>query len=261
MTQTGDLAVRPDRSYCDLLVAFSNVCSARHFGTGGSKVKRSIFNRNPVVSLLVVLSIVLLGNFSVHAEPIPIGAGTGIPLDELDTTGGGPRTNVDLSSPVDLVAGFYQATEFSFAAGRAGQATPFLAVSTGPQTYKVIALGDNAVFDAAATTTVPFGGTDVFSLDATTTVFAGIINPPGSVDNPIWLDNGAGATDHDNADLSPITAVGDVVDGFSHANLGRTYAFSITVDDAIPEPSSLLLASIAFASLGCCALRRRRRAA
>jgi hypothetical protein len=63
--------------------------------------------------------------------------------------------------------------------------------------------------------------------------------------------------DHDNNNdgaLSP-AVVGGAVDGFGHANLGRSYAFSIDVD-AVPEPSSVLIA-VVLAGLAVFQLRRR----
>ena len=62
--------------------------------------------------------------------------------------------------------------------------------------------------------------------------------------------------DHDNnadGNLSP-AVVGGTVDGFGHANLARSYAFSI---DVVPEPSTALLLTTVLAGLAFFRMRRR----
>lgn len=198
------------------------------------------------------------------AEATLIGAGTGITLEVVDTPDGGPRINVDESYAVTLGAGPYQAVSFSFAAGQDGDAIPFLATLTGnnPDEYEIIALGNQVdISGAPVTQTVPFGGADTFTLDASTTVFAGFTNSAASPHNPIYLDNGtAETTDHDNAIEAALTSVGQLVGSpanpMSHPNLGRTYAFSIDVQP-IPEPASFTLLVFGL-SLMAVTLRRRR---
>lgn len=93
-------------------------------------------------------------------------------------------------------------------------------------------------------------------LGAESDIYLGIINPPGSADNPIYLDNNTSTTtDHDGMSLPVIDETGDVVDGFSHLNLGRTYAAAVTVEEVavggglIPEPAGLGLIGLAALSL------------
>jgi len=213
-----------------------------------------------VISTLVVVSMVSL--FAANATAAMIGAGVGISLEEVDTPGGGPRLNIDENYTLTLDAGSYIATSFSFAAGQDGDATPFLATLTGnnDNEYEVIALGGQTVLAGApATVTVPFGGSDLFTLSETTTLYAGFVNSADSPHNPIYLDNGTvTTTDHDNV-FAPITSVGQLIgspaEPFGHANLGRTYAFSIDVQ-VVPEPSALALAAIGVLGLAAVSYRR-----
>jgi PEP-CTERM motif-containing protein len=211
---------------------------------------------NSTISSLVAIIILALLPLSAQAGVI-VGAGTSIPLEVMDTASGGPRNNVDRAYRVTLGPGTYQAALFSFAVGRAGSVTPYLAALNAPGSYTVVALGDTASFAGAGTQTVAFGGSDTFSLAVATDIYLGIINPPGSADNPIYLDNGtATTTDHDGTSLSVIDEVGDVVDGFSNPDLGRTYAVAVTVEEAavgggpsIPEPAVLGLVGLALLGL------------
>ena len=217
--------------------------------------------RNMVSGVVIAAMI----TFSVsNAVAISIGAGTAIPLEVVDTANGGPRINVDENYAVMLDAGPYRAMSFSFAAGQDGDAIPFLATLTGnPNEYEIVALGDQvAITGSPVTQTVPFGGSDSFTLATSTTVFAGFTNSPASPHNPIYLDNNtAQTTDHDNAIEQAIMSVGQLIGSpanpMSHANLGRTYAFAIDVQ-LVPEPSGLALLG---SGVGLIALiwRRRRR--
>jgi len=133
---------------------------------------------------------------------------------------------------------------------------PFLAIDSGGGLYQAIAVGDTldipgVVTDASA----PFGGSANFTLAATTTIFAGISS---QTQNPIFLDNITGPfTDHEGANQGGYTvAVGSTVppDGsFSNPDLGRTYAFSVTV---VPEPTALAAMILGGLVLG---VRRSRR--
>ena len=107
--------------------------------------------------------------------------------------------------------------------------------------------------------TLPFGGSS-FTLDASTELFGGIVNPTvAGSQNPIATNLASGFfMDHDNnadGNLSP-AVVGGTVDGFGHANLGRSYAFSIEVD-AVPEPSSVVLLITALVGVAAFLSRRR----
>ena len=107
--------------------------------------------------------------------------------------------------------------------------------------------------------TLPFGGTS-FSLTSSTEIFGGIVNPTvAGSQNPIYTNLASGSQmDHDNnADglLSP-AVVGGTVDGFGHANLARSYAFSIEVDP-VPEPSTAILLTMVLAGLAFFRMRLR----
>lgn len=65
--------------------------------------------------------------------------------------------------------------------------------------------------------------------------------------------------DHDNnrdGNMSP-AIVGGTVDGFGHANLGRSYAFSIEVE-LVPEPSTIVLGLLGVMGAFACHRRRSR---
>ena len=197
-----------------------------------------------------------------------IGAGTGILTlggadVQVDTPSDGTtdqsRQNLDDTFTATLAAGVYSITSFSYQAGQTGSVIPYLAKLTAADTYEILGVGDQIdVTTLDADVTVPFGGSNQFTLSESTVVYAGIVNPTGAgAQNPIKTNLASGATvDHDNnADgLISQAAVGGTVDGFGHANLGRSYAFSVAVD-AVPEPSSALLSLLGVAVIG---LRRRR---
>lgn len=193
--------------------------------------------------------------FNNPALSATIGAGVSIPLEGIDTAGA-PRTNVDLGYTAVLSPGKYAAVEFTFAYGQDGTVIPFLAELVGDHEYRVLALGDEVAVTGTGTMTVDFGGDAVFDIDDPTRIYAGITNPPGA-DNPVYLDNGtATLTDHDGSPTL-ITSVGQLVGNFSNPNLGRTYAFEISLR-LVPEPSTLGLAVPALGGLLLWGTRRRR---
>ena len=200
-----------------------------------------------------------------------IGAGVGI-LDAeganntVDTSSDGTsdqsRVNIDITFTSTLGPGIYEATSWTFQSGQTGSVIPYIAVRTSenPRAYDIIGVG--AQVDVAAVTgspvTVPFGGSS-FELTEETEIFAGINNPPvAGSQNPISTNLAfSGVVDHNNNSQGEIhlPVVGESVDGFGHANLSRSYAFSINVEP-VPEPSSmlLLLASVG----GFLSIRRRK---
>jgi hypothetical protein len=183
-----------------------------------------------------------------------VGAGTGIANDEVDTPNTGGRINVDQGNPLNLPAGTYLVTTFSYDAGQTGDVTPFLAVSANgsdpTDLYTAIAVGSTVdVVSPLTDQTVPFGGSATFTLSTPRVVYAGITS---SVQNPVFLDNGTAAnTDHEAAGAPSyaVTLNGQVPpDGaFSNPQLGRSYAFSVNVEP-IPEPSTGLLVLAGAAS-------------
>lgn len=198
-----------------------------------------------------------------------IGAGPGILSLEgannaVDTPSDGTtdqsRQNLDDTFTATLAAGVYSINSFSYQAGQTGSVIPYLAKLTSADTYEILGVGDQIdVTTLDADVTVAFGGSNQFTLSESTEVYAGIVNPTGAgSQNPIKTNLASGSTvDHDNnADglISP-AVVGGTVDGFGHANLSRSYAFSVEVD-AVPEPSSALLSLLGVAVIG---FRRRRR--
>ena len=192
-----------------------------------------------------------------------VGAGTGIPNDTVDTMNTGGRINVDQGNPLNLPAGTYLVTTFSYDAGQTGDVTPFLAVSANASDptdlYTAIAVGDTVNVAVAPLTdqTVPFGGSATFTLSTPRVVYAGIAS---STQNPVFLDNDIGPnTDHEGANQANyVVTLGGTVppDGaFTNVQLGRSYAFSLNVE-LIPEPSAGLLV---LAAAALCGLRARKR--
>ena len=206
------------------------------------------------------------------AQAATLGPGTSIlglpsPNNQVDTPSGGgadqSRQNLDLSFTATLPAGVYEGLTWTFQAGQTGSVIPYIAYSTGPSTYQILAVGsqvDVSAGDLNLDMTVPFGGSP-FTLASATELFGGIVNPTvAGSQNPVYTNlNSGGFMDHDNnadGNLSP-AVVGGSVDGFGHANLPRSYAFSIEVE-AVPEPTTSMFTLFGFGALILLGLRRRR---
>ena len=182
---------------------------------------------------LVLLILFVAGAIAAQptAHAAMIGPGVSIPYTALDSAG--TRTNVDVSTAINLPAGTYEAANFSFAAGQNGNVQPFLATSTGtPGTgaaaYSVIAAGSDNSVTTSGTQTVLFGGSGTFTVPlGGETVYAGITN--SAPNNPVYTQLGAGLDDHNSpAFASPVT-VAQSLSSFSNPGLNREYAFSVGV--------------------------------
>jgi len=170
-----------------------------------------------------------------------IGPGADITNALQQDTPGGERLNVDRTTFVTLPAGEYEVNDWRlnvFSNTEGGTITPML-LSGPPSSYTIVWLG--SAFDPTSNGVQTVAETGTFTLGSSTDIYAGIFTA-GSGSGIIALDqNNAGTgnsrTDHDNSFVVP-TAAGQTVAGFSHTNLGRTYAFEVNVD-LIPEPATL----------------------
>ena len=171
--------------------------------------------------------------------PIPVsgGASIGPGADITDAiendTVDQDRLNIDRTNFTTLDSGTYSVSDWELnvvmSSSGTGEVTPML-LTGPPPTYSIIWLG--TAFDPIVDGIQTAPETGSFTLEAPTDVYAGFFTTNlGSEIIGTDTDNsgtGFSATDHDNDFVAP-TAVGQTVDGFSHANLGRTYAFEINV--------------------------------
>ena len=218
----------------------------------------------------LIAAFVVLG-LAVSANAETVGAGVSIldldaPNIQVDTPTNGEndqsRQNLDISFTATLGAGEWQGTDWTFRAGQTGSVIPYLAVATDvDKVYEIVAVGNQVDIgdgDLDADMTLPFGGAP-FTVGADTVLYGGIVNPMeiGS-QNPVYTNLNSGSMmDHDNNNdgmMSP-AVVGGSVEGFGHANLPRSYAFSIDVE-RVPEPSAAF-SMVALLGLGGLAMRRR----
>ncbi|MDA0814759.1 MAG: Ig-like domain-containing protein, partial [Verrucomicrobia bacterium] len=206
---------------------------------------------NPISK--AILAIISAGlSLVASASAVTIGFGTALTGGQdtqSDGTTNQMRQNINITDTVFLDPGTYQATTWDYQAavdatnGATQPVFPFLTIVNGPANHTVVAFGETIDTEPGIQTVVPFGGTNnTFVIPAGgATVAAGIqnTNAPG-VQNSILTDTSFGNTDHANSlNVDEAGAVGATLDSFGHANLARTYAFSIEVepvDDPNPTP-------------------------
>ncbi len=165
-----------------------------------------------------------------------VGPGSDITGAVNQDTPGQDRLNVDRSRVLNLAAGTYNVDDFRLNVAdhtQGGTITPMLLSGTPGGPYTTLWVG--SAFDPTTNGEqfVPAGGS--FTLAAATTVSSGFFTTGGGAAIIAFdADNsgsGSSQTAHDNSFTGP-TAAGQTVTGFSNANLGRTYAFGITVSDS-----------------------------
>jgi hypothetical protein len=211
--------------------------------------------------LSTCFTVVLAGS----AGAVTIGFGTGLNgVQDTQSNGNNQmRQNINITNTVVLQPGTYQATSWDYLAGAdSGTAGvtqpvfPFLTAVNGPANHTVLAYGSTIDTEPGIQSGVAFGGANnIFTLTQATTIAAGVQNTNATgVQNSILTDTSFGRTDHANSgNFDEAGGVGNTLDSFGHANLPRTYAFSVEVD-LIPEPSGLALLGFS----GFFLLRRRR---
>jgi hypothetical protein len=205
------------------------------------------------------------------ANAVTIGFGTALPNPAQDTQSDGTsnqmRQNINTTDTVFLAAGTYQAMSWSYLAaddatnGATQPVFPFLTIFNAVGNHTVVAYGLTIDTDPGDNAGVSFGGSnDIFTIGAGgATLAAGMQSTSAAgVQNAIMTDTSFGVTDHANSlNFNEAGNVGATLDSFGHANLTRTYGFSIDVEAvAVPEPATSLLGLIAV--VGFCGIRRRR---
>lgn len=218
-----------------------------------------------------ILSVLSSFGLLASASAVTIGFGTALPAAVQDTQSDGTsnqmRQNINTTDTVVLGAGTYEAVSWSYLAavdatnGATQPVFPFLTILNGVGSHTVVAFGLTIDTDPGANAGVLFGGVNnTFTIGAGgATIAAGVQNPGGAgIQNSIMTDTSFGITDHANSlNFDEANSIGATLDSFGHANLPRTYGFSIEVEAvAVPEPSTSLLSLIVVA--GFCGIRRRR---
>lgn len=181
---------------------------------------------------------------------------------------------VDLNFPATFGPGNFVATQFNYqfnstvvgapSAVLTGTITPLLLTGSGTS-YTPIAIGDTITYSGPTSfISVPFGGSNSFTLGSSTTVYPGLYWTATEIGQdermPVGYDNftgnsyvffgggtGAGAN-------TPV--VGTPVSATGQGPFQRTYDFSVTVA-AVPEPSSLILSALTIGLVGGACLQRR----
>jgi hypothetical protein len=221
--------------------------------------------KSPIFSALTAFGLLA------SANAVTIGFGTALPNPEQDTQSDGTtnqmRQNINTTDTVFLAAGTYQAMSWSYLAaadatnGATQPVFPFLTILNGVGNHTVVAYGLTIDTNPGANAGVSFGGSnDIFTIGVGgATLAAGMQSTSAAgVQNAIMTDTSFGVTDHANSlNFDEAGNVSATLDSFGHADLTRTYGFSIDVEPvAVPEPSTSLLGLIAV--VGFCGIRRRR---
>jgi|GEM_PF-626002 len=161
-----------------------------------------------------------------------VGPGADITDATENDTVDGDRLNIDRTF-TKLAAGTYNVSDWRLnvvmSNAGTGDVTPMLLTGT-PPSYSILWLGTAFDPDVDGIQTAPETGS--FTLEAPTDVYAGFFttNLGSEIIGTDTNNSGSGfsSTDHDNDFITP-TEVGETVGDFSHASLGRTYAFEINV--------------------------------
>ncbi|NQT37848.1 MAG: hypothetical protein HQ581_10185, partial [Planctomycetes bacterium] len=174
--------------------------------------------RQAFVSSLVVVLVTMAG--TTMGATVMIGPGAGTGSDSAPDSG--DRLNVERDF-VPLPAMTYNVDSFSFdSSGTSGTVTPFLATGS-PSTYTTVWVGPDFNTSATGIVTDTYApGSQTVALSSAANMFAGVYTAGGRVDY-----SGGGNIDHDNSFSAPTP--GSTIDGFSNANLGRTYAFEVNL--------------------------------
>jgi len=175
---------------------------------------------------------------------IKIGFGTALNgVQDTQSNGNNQmRQNINITDTVFLPQGTYRAASWEYNAGPDSSIQgvtqpvfPFLTIVNGPANHTVLVFGDTIDTEPGVQIGVPFGGADdTFTIPiGGATVAAGVQNTNATgVQNSILTDTSFGRTDHANGgNFDEAGGVGNTLDSFGHANLPRTYAFAIEVEE------------------------------
>jgi hypothetical protein len=181
-------------------------------------------------------SLVLLAAAAASAFAANLGPGIS------STTGAdsGERLNVDQTFTLSLAAGTYSVTDFSyFSTAASGGSVPFISSSSVANSYDLVWIG--APLTGTLNATMSINPAGYFTLAAPATVYGGFYNTAGG--RVAFNTVGGQSVDHDGVFTVPRGGIATT--DFSNPDLGRTYAFGISV-----EPTPLLLVGPGFLSNG-----------
>ena len=225
----------------------------------------------------LAMLVAMLGALSAHAETIYIGddavKGTAVTQpDNVADTASTPPGNITYAFSADAItnnsgiAQQWTATEVNFWGFEDGHTvTPYLALYNGAGTgaganFNVISVGDPLTSTVGANNlafTVD-GANPTVTVNDGETLIAGFHQSGRAIP---FGDGGDGDYLSANPNKIPGTLPNTLTGNPTWSNLGRTYAFNVGIEAAIPEPSSLALLLIAaiFSLSGMGLMRRRRR--